>query len=348
MSVFQKDKGEKEHLVLLIHGIRTHAWWQGEVKALIEENTNAHVIPLKYGKFDLLRFWCPLNICRRGPIDRLHKELRSAIKLHNGGRITIIAHSYGTYALSHILLKHDDIQLHRIILCGSIIPTDFPWTRVAPQLTANQMRKSVINDCGTRDVWPVLAAATTWGYGSSGTHGFGSVQISDRVHVMPHSGYFNKAFVRKYWLPFIKNGDIIPSDAERRGESTKWWFSLLELPYKWAMVILLFFVTFSSLFSSYGVVISLEKTCKLLGQSGFLNCAVTTQDLGSNGDTPSNTSAEASQTPNTGQAIQNIIINGDGNSPKQTFISPIQTENQFSSEYEIDENGNVILRERIE
>ncbi len=232
----KSTKERKKQIVLLMHGIRTRAWWQGEVKALIEAEAGATVIPLKYGYFDVFRFWCPLGICRQGPIARLHKELRDTIREFAGHDISVIAHSYGTYALSHILLEHSDITLRRIILCGSIIPATFPWSRIAIQISDQPMRGAVLNECGTRDIWPILAAATSWGYGNSGTHGFGSVEVRDRIHAMPHGGYFDKAFVRKFWLPFLARGQIVASAVERAGTGTPWWFSVLALPWKWAAV----------------------------------------------------------------------------------------------------------------
>jgi hypothetical protein len=226
-------KDSEKQVVLLIHGIRTRAWWQGPVKALIEEDSGATVIPLKYDYFDLLRFWCPFGICRQGPIGRLHKDLRNTINQFKGWHISAIAHSYGTFALSRILIEHDDIELDRIILCGSIIPNAFPWSRIQNQIKGKPMREAVLNECGTKDIWPVLAASTTWGYGNSGTYGFGSVQVTDRIHEMPHSGYFEKDFVKKFWAPFLASGKIISSGVEKAGTGTPSWFSVLSLPWKW-------------------------------------------------------------------------------------------------------------------
>jgi len=62
-------------IVVLIHGIRTRAFWQGRMASIIQRETGATVIPLKYGYLDLLRFWCPFSICRRGPIERLRKQI---------------------------------------------------------------------------------------------------------------------------------------------------------------------------------------------------------------------------------------------------------------------------------
>jgi pimeloyl-ACP methyl ester carboxylesterase len=224
---------DARQVILLLHGIRTHAWWQGQVKPLLEAATGATVIPLKYGRFDLLRFWCPFGMCRRGPIDRLHHEIRDTLAGYKDHEVSIIAHSYGTYAISRILLEYGDIRMGRLILCGSVIPNDFPWSRMASQFATQPMRDGVVNDCGTKDIWPVLAKSTSWGFGSSGTYGFGSAQVTDRFHALPHSGYFDTKFVKKFWSPFMADGTIVPSAVERAGTGTPGWFALLELPYQW-------------------------------------------------------------------------------------------------------------------
>jgi pimeloyl-ACP methyl ester carboxylesterase len=239
--------GQFPQVILLIHGIRTHAWWMGAVKPLLEGAIGATVIPLKYGRFDLLRFWCPFGVCRNGPITRLHREIRDVLDQYQGCRLSVIAHSYGTYALARLLLDNSDVRLDRVILCGSIVPNQFPWSRITSQFAGQPMRGSVINECGTRDAWPVLAKAMTWGYGTSGTHGFGSAQVTDRFHALPHSGYFDKAFVKRYWLPFLARGEIMPSAVERAGTATPAWFQLLELPYKWlAVALAAFFIVSGS------------------------------------------------------------------------------------------------------
>jgi len=229
---------DADELVILVHGIRTRAWWQGEVKSLIENGTNAKVIPIKYGYFDALRFWCPFGVCRNGPVNRVHHALRSVIQQFPKHRISVLAHSNGTYAISRILSDYSDINIDRLILCGSVIPNDYPWDKIAKQISGSPTRDRIVNDCGTRDLWPVLAASTTWGYGSSGTNGFGAVEVTDRFNPMTHSQYFSREFVEKYWMPFLARGKIVSSHYEKSGKGTPWWFSILDLPWKWATVVL--------------------------------------------------------------------------------------------------------------
>jgi pimeloyl-ACP methyl ester carboxylesterase len=223
-------------IVVLIHGIRTAAWWQSRVAALLESEANANVIPLKYGYFDVLRFWCPLGPCRNGPIERLRKQIEGVREQFRGRHLTVLAHSYGTYALSRILLDNPYFKFDRIILCGSIIPENYEWERVENQILSDNKRDAIINECGKRDVWPVLAKCTSWGYGASGTYGFGSFNVRDRFHNNRHSDFFDPSFVRKYWVPAVAGEPPVFSDADTDEGGTPAWYGILRMPFKWAVL----------------------------------------------------------------------------------------------------------------
>jgi pimeloyl-ACP methyl ester carboxylesterase len=225
--------------VILVHGIRTRAWWQGSVAALLCKEADCNIIPIKYGYFDLIRFLCPFGFCRQPPIDRVHREIRNIQQKYPDHELFVIAHSFGTYAVSRVLHQFQDIAFDGLIFCGSIVPPDFPWDRVATQLRAPRARDVAINECGTRDVWPPLAQSVTWGYGSTGTYGFGTLDIQDRVHRMPHSGYFEESFVRTFWVPFINDRVVVQSATQARGDATPGYFWLFNIPLRWVVLAVL-------------------------------------------------------------------------------------------------------------
>jgi len=220
-------------VVILIHGIRTAAWWQNRVASMIESETSATVIPIKYGYFDLLRFWCPFGICRSGPVEKLRQQIEGIAKNYPDRPLIVFAHSYGTYALTRVILQNPYFRFDRIILCGSVVPSTFDWRAVEDQIRGTEKRNAIINECGTRDIWPVMAQSITWGYGATGTYGFGTFNVRDRFHHIAHSDFFADEFARKYWIPLVKGDKVSFSDEDVKGGGTPGWFNLLRLPLKW-------------------------------------------------------------------------------------------------------------------
>ena len=226
-------------VVLLIHGIRTEADWGPMVRSKIEVPGQIEVIPIRYGYFDAIRFWFPFWT-RNKPIERVYKEIRVALqkyrRSHPDAKLSIIAHSFGTYIVGEILKRGFDLQFHRLILCGSVLPQDFPWEQYQGRFDDDK----VVNECGKSDIWPVLAQSASWGYGASGTHGFGAVLVKDRFHAGGHGQYFKPEFVEKYWEPFIRRGEYKGTEYEVKMPPTPWWISLLGiLPLKWVILTVL-------------------------------------------------------------------------------------------------------------
>jgi hypothetical protein len=224
-----------KEVILLVHGIRTFASWQPMVKRVLEEIPNTHVIPIKYGYFDAISFWFPL-FSRQWPINDIRRQIQNAKAEHPDAKISLIVHSFGSYAISKILLDNPDIKLHRLILSGSIVPRSFRWDYVGSRLET-----VVINDYGTRDVWPVLATCLSWGYGDTGRHGFGrGAKVKDRGHDYSHSEFFNEDFVRKYWKPWFENGKFVESSwAEKAPPASRWLGVLSVLPLQWIILALI-------------------------------------------------------------------------------------------------------------
>ncbi len=181
------------------------------------------VYPIKYGYFDAFRFWCPL-FTRKGPIDFVYRQIEIVRGLHPGVRLSVVAHSFGTHIISQILAAHPDMKFHRLVLCGSVIPNAYRW-----DLVKHRFSTRVINDYGTRDVWPILAKSLSWGYGDTGSNGFGVPDVRDRAHDYSHSDFFNEAFVRDYWRPWFFSSVIVPSIWDERVPPKPFWWNLYGL-----------------------------------------------------------------------------------------------------------------------
>jgi pimeloyl-ACP methyl ester carboxylesterase len=230
---------KRTHLVFLIHGIRTHASWQETAVRVLEEDAAVRAIPFSYGYFDLLRFLLPIPFIRDKPVKRLLSLIRTQRSL-GADHVSIIAHSFGTYLFSKMLAGKNELKFHRVILCGGIIVNEFPWEdythKVAPERAGEWQ---LLNDCGMRDLLPVLAMSVTWGFGSSGRFGFGHSAVKSRFFNLGHSDFFSEGFVRKYWQSYISDGSIVGGELPKG--TTPLWVSLLtvfKLRYFFLLVLL--------------------------------------------------------------------------------------------------------------
>lgn len=235
---------EVKHVVALIHGIRTRAEWADMVKAELAK-VEIEGCPLHYGFFNLFQFLAPFGT-RHRPIDRILRELQDLRVLYPNARISVIAHSFGTYVITEILRRQSHIRIDKLLLCGGIVPTNFHWAMHEAQLGWDETQKyQAVNECGNRDIWAVLASSVTWGYGASGTFGFGAARVRDRYHggrynAFRHSDYFDPAFVRKYWIPYLDRGEIVGTEWEAGRVTAPWWMNVLALlPFNWIIFVLL-------------------------------------------------------------------------------------------------------------
>jgi hypothetical protein len=116
---------------------------------------------------------------------------------------------------------------------------------------SSRIDKTVINDYGTKDIYPVLAKCLGWGYGDTGRHKFGRAEVRDRAHDFGHSDFFKKGsgrgeeFVRRFWKPWFETGECVSSEWDEKAASPLWLSILSVLPVQWiacAIATLLFLV----------------------------------------------------------------------------------------------------------
>ena len=231
-------KTKIDHIVLLIHGIRTDATWQEKVASELNLLPGVEAQPIGYGILDAIRFWCPF-ITRSIALKKVLRKIRLAIAMYPGAEISVIAHSFGTYAIFRLLNETADLRFCRVLLCGSIVSDNYPWDFVQPRV-----KEPIVNDCGSKDSWPAAAKALTWGYGATGTFGFKSPGIRDRFHNIDHGGFFEDNFVSTYWVPFIEKGEIVASPWTAKRPSSPFWVkALASIPFQWigfASIVFLF------------------------------------------------------------------------------------------------------------
>ena len=218
---------EQSHIIILIHGIRTQGVWQDKVASILGKHPHTKPIIIGFAYFDLLSFWLPYFF-RRAPIERVEREIRGAMSDNPGAKISIIAHSFGTYITSQLLTRRPDIQINRLLLCGSIVDRFYPWDALRRFPTGG-----VLNHVGTKDILPAISKSVSWGYGSSGTFGFRTHKVSDRYFNFGHSDFFTEEHVNNYWVPYIINGVMVESNWSHERPTPPWSISMLEvLPVK--------------------------------------------------------------------------------------------------------------------
>ena len=211
-----------EHVVLLVHGIRDFALWQNSIRRTLEQH-GFIVEPLNYGRFNLIKFLLPIPFFRRTAIEAIKKQIRIVVQNNPAAQISVIAHSFGTYVVSSVIREEFGMKFSRVIFCGSVVPHSFAYEQAQGRFAA-----PILNEVGTRDVWPAIAESVTLGYGSAGTYGFRRPLVRDRWHNGAKHGFFlSRDFCAKFWVPFLQDGKFVESDEEP--EKTRTWINLLHI-----------------------------------------------------------------------------------------------------------------------
>ena len=196
----------REVLVVMLHGIRTHAPWHNTLKTSLEKHSETKVTPIKYGFFDAISFLFHFYHLK---LRHVTQEIRMAKKDYPEHEVVIVAHSFGTYLTLKFLKKNVDFEVDRVLFCGSVVNENYNFDR----LKNFPSHGSVINYIGNRDFYPVLAKSTSFGYGVSGTFGFNRHSVENVFLDSDHSGFFTPSTYEDYWIPFILNGSITHTDA---------------------------------------------------------------------------------------------------------------------------------------
>lgn len=229
MKEQQASETKHKHLVLLVHGINTHALWIGLLKPTLEE-CGFTVAPASFGVLKVMSFLLPIPWFRNKAIKSVLTDVRTAVDIYKPDLMSVIAHSFGTYVIARIMAEQPDLQWHRILFCGSVVSQKFPLHQYL-----KRFKHPILNEVGTRDIWPAMAESMTWGYGSVGSHGFNKPPVETRWHRgFRHSDFLTDQFCRSYWVPFLRDGSIKRGDPP---DSLPWWARIItRLPLRWIII----------------------------------------------------------------------------------------------------------------
>lgn len=115
-------------IVVTIHGIRTGGLWQKKITPYLAQHG---LIPyhIDYGWFSALKFF--FRPFRDRQLQNVREELRDLIDRTGVRRVSVIAHSFGTFLVMAALESDNgELRYDRIVLTGSILPRDYDWKYV--------------------------------------------------------------------------------------------------------------------------------------------------------------------------------------------------------------------------
>jgi serine/threonine-protein kinase len=197
---------EISKVVVTLHGIRTHAGWQRAFSEVAgSAGLQCRLDRWNFGRFSLLKFLLPrarttkVEWFRTTYTQEFADLTRSVL---SSERPSIVAHSFGTYILGYALLRYPYLRFNKVLLCGSILPRDFPWDALIDRGQVQAVR----NEYGARDVWTQLARRFVAGTGASGTIGFACQhdRLEQEAFDYAHSEYFERGHMSDRWVPFLR------------------------------------------------------------------------------------------------------------------------------------------------
>jgi len=205
-------------IVVTLHGIRTRGQWQKQITPYLARHG---LIPyhLDYGFLGVLSFLMPW--ARASRVQWLRGELRDLMDRTGARRVSLIAHSFGTWlALEVLEAENGNIRFDRVVLTGSIVAREFPW---GSTLLRKRWIQAVRNERATGD-WVVraaelfsrLAGPLAPRAGASGAVGFTTAcpGVHERQIAGGHSEVLNIANYEQ-WARFIAFPRL-PDDHLRR------------------------------------------------------------------------------------------------------------------------------------
>lgn len=203
-------------VIFPLHGIRTDAKWQNRLAELASDNgCQCRLDRWNFGRFSLLRFLSPSHRLTKVKWFRetYHTETRDRdVRLDRGDRPSVVAHSFGTYILGNALLKYDYLRFNKVILCGSILPRDFPWNEIIERGQVQAVR----NEYGVNDFWTKAVGWFIRASGPSGAEGFtcAHARLEQERFRFDHHEYFERGHMEAKWLPFLNRDlPLIPPQA---------------------------------------------------------------------------------------------------------------------------------------
>jgi hypothetical protein len=179
-------------------------WQRGLSDLLARHGWVCRLDRWSYGRFSIPAFVTPWT--REAKLDWLRRQYDAEMHdrrlvLASGRPPSVVAHSFGTYILGYTLLRFDFIRFDKVILCGSILPPDFPWDLLIERGQVQAVR----NEFGVRDPWVRRVRWIVRGTGPSGAVGFTCKhpRLEQEEFDFDHGDYFGLDHMEDRWVPFL-------------------------------------------------------------------------------------------------------------------------------------------------
>jgi pimeloyl-ACP methyl ester carboxylesterase len=224
-------KSDVPRLVIFVHGIRDPGFWQQKLRTMFEKERFV-AVPIGYGVLDVFRF---LLGFRRKSVETVKTQILAAMQNNPGSQVTIIAHSFGTYAVARLLEENPSIEIANLVMCGAIVKRGYRWDKTVNLNAQGEERMHVVNEHSARDVWPLIARHATFGFGDVGSIGCQDANVTDRRHNLPHSAYLKESFAGDNWVGHLARGEKLQFSEEPM--TTPWYFVLTRLPFTLAQAV---------------------------------------------------------------------------------------------------------------
>jgi pimeloyl-ACP methyl ester carboxylesterase len=211
----ERERRRADVLVVAVHGFNTRGFWKSELSLVLTRETDGKRFLYYPWDYDEFRMGLFFQLARSRQVKKFHAMYNKVLSQFTTlPEIVFVAHSFGTYIVVHALRRFPEVQCDRLMLLGSALPADFEWTGVREKCGA------ILNMIGGAD--PALRFARfVPGLGDAGRRGFTKpppniTQLE--FGGMEHSDMFGETFMKRFWLPFIRDGALEPRYM-RRGTS---------------------------------------------------------------------------------------------------------------------------------
>jgi hypothetical protein len=197
-----------EHLILLLHGIRTPGDW---MRDFMEYGFQLGTIAIRQVGFQRVSsFEFALKRDFSKVENLILSQINHALDKFPHAQVSFICHSFGSKLLASIVEKINPRRhIHAVIFLGGVCPQ-------SDGLSVSSNCDILINDCGNKDVWPIIAhIVNNRHYEYTGYYGFRGSFAFDRYFMCDHGGYLTKEHFNNNIVPIFRH-KVVPPNPEPR------------------------------------------------------------------------------------------------------------------------------------